>query len=323
MATLQQTATPPLGQRRRSTHRTFIETKTVGNVINKVKPPSERYLVDLPITASVEQAFDVLLAEEILSLPVYRLDNNVKTYLTIISVLDLLKLYSRHKMDALPSDFFQHQLQEAMGNTDESSHLVTVSRSDGLKQVLSLFTEHGAHRVLVQPENEGDAPVLLSQMDLVRYFQAHNHHLGPILDATVPSLVVNGQRLHKPQSMESITFKTKATDAFDQLARHPTINAVPIVDDDEVLVGDLSPEDLRGLNKERLQQLDRPVLMFLRDSHGELYPPFTCHARFTLSQLMASIVLRNAHRLWWVDVEGHVQGIITLTDVLGAFINDA
>ncbi|KAI8068412.1 hypothetical protein BC940DRAFT_299012 [Gongronella butleri] len=321
MATLHHSSSDAaLGKRRRSTHQTFIHTKTIGNVINKVKLPSNRELVDLPVSATVEQAFDLLLAEEILSLPVYRIKDNQKVYVTIVSVLDLLKLYASHTAD---SDFFEHPLGEAIGQTDESSRLVTVRPSDALSVVLELFSEHGAHRVLVQPDVAGQAPIFLSQMDLVKYLQAHNHQLGTILDTTVPTLVERGiERRHKPVDIDSITFKTTAVSAFVQLAKHPHINAVPIVDDDGVLVGDLSPEDLRGLNKPRLQQLDKPVLMFLKASHGDLFPPFTCHSRFTLSQLMASMVLRNARRLWWVDVDGLIKGIVTLTDVLGAFTDD-
>ena len=80
--------------RRSSIQREFIKSKTVANVLSEVKPASNRKLADLPSTATVEEAFDVLLAEDILSVPVYQLepDQHTKKYLTIISVLDLLKL---------------------------------------------------------------------------------------------------------------------------------------------------------------------------------------------------------------------------------------
>ena len=80
--------------RRNSVQREFIKSKTVANVLSQVKPASNRRLVDLPSTATVEKTFDVLLAEDILSVPVYQLesDQHTKKYLTIVSVLDLLKL---------------------------------------------------------------------------------------------------------------------------------------------------------------------------------------------------------------------------------------
>jgi CBS-domain-containing membrane protein len=226
-----------------------------------------------------------------------------------------------------------------MGQTEESSRLVTVQYSDPLGEVLSLFSEHGAHRVLVSNSDKKNdplhPPVLLSQMDIVRYLQAHNHHLGSILDVTVPDLVARScarrekrlgeaarrmEQEHHHQ-VPTVTFKTTAMKTFEQIAHDPSISALPIVDDEDCLVADIGPQDLRGLNKARLQELTKPVLMFLKSKHGDLIAPFTCHERFTLSQIMAAFVLRKAYRLWWVDQDGHIQGVITMTDVLGSFLD--
>ncbi|KAI9308589.1 hypothetical protein BJ944DRAFT_236855 [Cunninghamella echinulata] len=335
MATLQHSSEAHFnfGTRRNSTHQSFINTKTVANVITKIKPPSSRQLVDLPVTSTIEEAFDILLAEDILSVPIYKLVDNKKIYLTIIGVIDLLKLLNQHQADA-KTNFFQLQILEAIGQTEESSKLVTVQLSDSLEYVLSLFSEHGAHRVLVQQTNE-QQPILLSQMDVIRYLQSHNHHLGSILDETVPSLVEKSlirkrhqsllQNRHysdKNQQVVSLNFKTTAMNAFLQIANNPHISALPIVDDINTLVGEISPQDLRGLNRDRLQELTKPVLMFLKSRNGDLYAPVTVHHRFTLSQIMAAIVLRNAYRLWWIDQDGHIKGVITLTDVLGSFLDD-
>ena len=78
--------------RRHSAQLQFIESKTVADVLAEVKTGAARQLVDLPSTATMEEALRVLLAEDILSVPVYRLDNGAKTYLAIVSVLDLLKV---------------------------------------------------------------------------------------------------------------------------------------------------------------------------------------------------------------------------------------
>ena len=72
----------------------FIQSKTVNDVLQKVKPNSPE-LLDLPVTKTIEDAFDLLLAQDILSVPIYRSDDNgVKEYVAIVSALDLLKLLS-------------------------------------------------------------------------------------------------------------------------------------------------------------------------------------------------------------------------------------
>ncbi|CAO3598613.1 unnamed protein product [Absidia cylindrospora] len=340
MTTLQQQfpSVQRLGARRNSsTHQSFIVTKTIANVLAKVKPTvSKRKLVDLPVTATIEEALNTLLVEDILSVPVYQLENDAeKKYLTIVSVLDLLKLWNLHAAGTTNNNFFHHQIKDAIGQTEESSTLVTVQYSDALVDVVHLFSEQGAHRVLVSSkENQQDQPpVFISKMDIVHYLQAHNHHMGAILDKTVPDLVQQSskhhQKRHHPEQQKkqvtSVTFKTTALKAFEQLAHdHPFTSALPILDDEGCLVGDISPKDLRILNKTRLQDLSKPVLMFLKSSHGDdNLAPMTCHHRFTLSQIMAAFILRKASRLWWIDQEGHVLGVITLTDVLGYFLDDS
>ncbi|KAI9243444.1 hypothetical protein BDA99DRAFT_566667 [Phascolomyces articulosus] len=302
--------------RRNSVQRAFIASKTVANVLAQVKPASTRQLVDLPSTATMEEAFDVLLAEDILSVPVYQLDSDqhTKKYLTIVSVLDLLKLLN----DNTDKSVLLKPLAEAAGRTAESSQLVSVRPTDSLEYVMELFSTHTAHRVLVLQDT---TPILLSQMDIVKYLQAHNHALGPILDLTTPTIVDHAkQRRHAEHPLVSLNYRRTAMDAFLQLAQS-RVGAMAIVDDEDDMVGELSPENLRGLNRDRYDALQKPVVMYLKESQGDLYPPLTCHDRFTLSQLMTAFVLRKAHRLWWIDEQGHVKGVITLSDFLGTFLD--
>ncbi|KAI9497323.1 hypothetical protein BDB00DRAFT_868761 [Zychaea mexicana] len=301
--------------RRNSIQREFIASKTVANVLSEVKAASTRQLVDLPSTATMEEAFDVLLAEDILSVPVYQLeaDQHAKKYLAIVSVLDLLKLLN----DNVDRSCLLRPLAEAAGRTAESSQLVSVRPTDSLQYVMELFSTHAAHRVLVLQE---ESPILLSQMDVVKYLQAHNHQLGPILDLTTPTIVDHARTRRGEHPLASLNYRCTAMDAFLQLAQS-RVGALAVVDDEDDMVGELSAENLRGLNRERYDALQKPVVMYLKESQGDLYPPLTCHDRFTLSQLMTAFVLRKAHRLWWVDEAGHVKGVITLSDFLGTFID--
>lgn len=77
----------------------FVKSKSVGDVLQKVKPGNnEVVLFDLPVTSTMEQAFDLLLAEDILTIPIYEMEGNKKKYVAIVSALDLLKLLSAKKV---------------------------------------------------------------------------------------------------------------------------------------------------------------------------------------------------------------------------------
>lgn len=206
----------------------------------------------------------------------------------------------------MTSDALLMPLHEALGHTEP---LRILKSTDSLHSLLTLFST--MHRVLIQHQSH---MVLLSQMDLIRFFQAYNHQLGSdMLDMSV----------HDIQSSPidfKLNYKSTAAEAFLKLGADTRKSGLPIVDDHGYLIGELSARDLRGLNRNRWDSLSKPVVMFLKSSHGDLYPPLTCHDKFTLSQVMTSFVLRKTHRLWWMDYQsGELKGVITLTDILTTF----
>ncbi|KAI9344773.1 hypothetical protein BD770DRAFT_328789 [Pilaira anomala] len=293
----------------------FIQSKNVGQVIEKVKPMSTRELLDLPCSCTMEKAFDFLLAHDILSVPIYRTnDKGEKEYITIVSALDLLKLLStKVSLETLQSDrnVLLMPLSETIGMTE---NLNILKSTDPLEKLLHLFTTERTHRVLIQQQM--NQFILLSQMDLIRFFQSNNHQLGSsVLDLSVKDI----KNIHAGVRSE-LNFKSTAAEAFLKLAGDHSISSLPIVDDNDDLIGEISPQDIRGLNRDRWDSLSKPVVMYLKASHGDLYRPLTCHDGFTLSQIMSAFVLRKAYRLWWTDLNtGELKGVITLTDILSTF----
>ncbi|CAG8780860.1 10440_t:CDS:2, partial [Acaulospora morrowiae] len=69
-------------------HVNFTKSQTVGSVINSKQ--DIHCLIEIPITATIEEAFDLLLAENILSVPVYRFWRGHKQPIAIVNVLDLV-----------------------------------------------------------------------------------------------------------------------------------------------------------------------------------------------------------------------------------------
>lgn len=128
----------------------------------------------------------------------------------------------------------------------------------------------------------------------------------------------------KPAAVQSIHLRHTAWEAFCRIASLSPLSAIAVVDDAGVLVTAISAGDLRGLNRNRIPDLSRPIITFLKSTHGDDgILPLTCHSRFTLQQIMAALVLGQAHRIWLCDADDRVEGVVTLTDVLIAFSNEA
>lgn len=92
------------------------------------------------------------------------------------------------------------------------------------------------------------------------------------------------------------------------------------LDSDGALVAEMSAADLRGINPNRIEDLHRPVLVYLKTCQGSLKKPLSCRARFSLGQLMSGVVLNHGHRSWLVDDEHRPVGCITLSDILAVFL---
>jgi CBS domain containing-hemolysin-like protein len=92
----------------------FIASKTVGDLVKELKPRSD--LVDVPSSETLETVFDILLANDILSVPVYKEDSKPKEYLGFVSVLDLVRLVA----DSV-------RLSDIVGNLRDASRLMLIS----------------------------------------------------------------------------------------------------------------------------------------------------------------------------------------------------
>ncbi|KAG9292003.1 hypothetical protein G9A89_017902 [Geosiphon pyriformis] len=334
-------------------HLSFVEDQTIAKVL--AEKQIIQSLIELPVSATIEEAFDLLLAENILSVPVYRIWKNHREPIALVSAFDLVTFVCLQPIfDDLngpisdqdefngKSVFLQKSIGELIGLTPESTHLTIRHPDDSLHDLITLFTRHKVHRVLVteqQPTGDEDIrevinadlvqPCFISQTDVVRFLLKHNHKLGKVLD--LPASMVAGratrlqplniERQHLINRPSSITIHDQALAAFRKIYQDG-VNAVAIVNDDGVLVGEVSAADLRGLNRERLSDLKKPVIIFLDLCKGGLIKPHTCRPRFTLSQVMSGIMLKKTHRAWVVDEDDVPIGVITLSDILSMFLPD-
>jgi len=69
-------------------HISFISDQTVGSVLNEKQ--NIQSLIEISVNATVEEAFDLLLAENILSVPVYRRWRGRREPIAIVNVFDLV-----------------------------------------------------------------------------------------------------------------------------------------------------------------------------------------------------------------------------------------
>ena len=99
------------------------------------------------------------------------------------------------------------------------------------------------------------------------------------------------------------------------------LTAVPIVDQEWKVVGNLSASDCRGLHDGNLKSLLSNVLDFLKEHQGAVATPVKCSEKATIGECSLSMKTAGIHRVWVVNSSEQPIGSVSQTDVIKAFRN--
>ncbi|XP_057450553.1 SNF1-related protein kinase regulatory subunit gamma-like PV42a [Lotus japonicus] len=238
-----------------------------------------------------------------------------------------------------------------IGHSFEGLSLWTLNPNTSLLDCMEVFSK-GVHRAMVPIDSHmenvstgvelvesASGYQMLTQMDVLRFLKDHAGELQSILSCSVQDLGANTERIY------AITDKTKLVDAIKCL-KAAMLNAVPIVEASDLgeddhkqhingrcrkLIGTFSATDLRGCYLATLKSwLGISALAFTEEiatsplftasdtqntgtSKRELV---TCHAESPLSEVIDKALTNHVHRVWVVDQEGLLMGVVSLTDVI-------
>jgi len=178
-----------------------------------------------------------------------------------------------------------------------------------------LAREHGLHRVPVLDETRRLVG-LVTQSQLIRFLK--------------DNLVLMGNKRFKPLSSNpsiwkkevfSVTNKDLTIEAFRKMVLH-NISGVACVDDNGMLVGNVSLRDLKAIGSDarlfwRLYQTTRNFISKER-KETESMPrhPIFATPDDTLETVINILALNEVHRVYVVDSNHHPIGIVSLKDIL-------
>lgn len=279
-----------------------------------------------------------------------------KQYIGMVSMLDILLHIAEFDAGTdVEANLMSAPVSSIIGHSLEGLSLWSINPDTRVLDVMEPFSK-GIHRALVPLESHMDHVGLelkesspgywmLTQMDIVQFFKLHSNELQSFTSSSVGQLgAVNKGAFAVPAGMQ-------VTDVV-KCMRNASLNAVAIVDGlpdaDEGpmlmtsqgrrLVGTFSATDLRGCPPRMLQSwLSLPVLEFTEKlSKAEKFthnsataaaltsispgsrPLVTCLVTSSLEEVISKAVDYHVHRVWVVDQEGLLIGLIALTDILRA-----
>ncbi|XVE52224.1 hypothetical protein DITRI_Ditri02bG0105900 [Diplodiscus trichospermus] len=233
-----------------------------------------------------------------------------------------------------------------IGHCLEGLSLWTLNPNTSILECMELFSK-GIHRALVpmngQMENiqgvelveSASSYKMLTQMDLLKFLKDHAPELEGILSRSIKEVGAINDNVY------AINDRTKVIEAIKCL-RTASLNAVPIVqsnDDIEEdhrhlingkgrkLIGTFSATDLRGCHFSALQtwlplraqeftEIVSTSPLFAAEEGLSPKELVTCLPDSPLSEVIDKVVSKHVHRVWVVDQQGLLVGLISLTDIV-------
>jgi 5'-AMP-activated protein kinase regulatory gamma subunit len=272
-------------------------------------------LISVNASDTLSAALKTLAQNGILSAPVY--DAQKDQFIGSVDVLDLVT-YVVEASGPIKSEDLDKELPRFFAlpvtkviDKSTTNPFVPVSTEATVGQVINLM-EKGVHRLpLVDPQNKLVA--ILSQSDLVPFLLANK---------TAPELIkLMGRTLLDlelvPGGVVSVSCKATMRQCFTALAAYK-VSGIAIVDSHtSKLVGTISASDLKGMTQENFVMLGEKARDWMA-RRGKLgfQHVLTCRAEDTLERVLELLNLAAVHRIFVVDENQKVVGIVPLTSIM-------
>ncbi|KDP37073.1 hypothetical protein JCGZ_06129 [Jatropha curcas] len=278
-----------------------------------------------------------------------------KHYIGMVTMLDILAHIAGDDQmnggDGDASDLDKKMsapVSSIIGHCLEGLSLWTLNPNTSILDCMEVFSK-GIHRALVPLDSHMDnisgvelvesasTYRMLTQMDLLKFLKENASDLQTIISRNVEEIgAIN-------ENVFGITSRTNVIDAI-KCMRAAMLNAVPIViasnflEEDcrqlidgkgKKLIGTFSATDLRGCHLAALQTwLPLSALEFTE--HISASPVYaspnasnvlprelvTCYPESPLEEVIDKVITKHVHRVWVVDEQGVLVGLVALTDII-------
>jgi len=294
------------------TAKRFLQNTTVSTLF----PEGRTNIIGVQMNDPVSVVFKLLIQNKIQSVPVFNPQKQM--FVAFIDILDIVSFLVRISREeeyqgiSIDSEKFARTTCGQIADVSGRNMYYPIDENAPLLTLLHLMVHKKIHRVPVINMNNELVSVITQSHVLnlifnnIDKFSNLQETVGNIQLGTKPVLTVHLQR--------------SALDAF-KIIYEKRVNGVAVVNDYNVLVGNVSASDLKqiGWDATFLTNLLLSVNEFLKMIHAEddhEKAPFSVHSSSTIQEAITKLVLTRSHRIYAVDDENHPCGNISLVDIL-------
>jgi CBS domain-containing protein len=191
------------------------------------------------------------------------------------------------------------------------------SEENTVLDCMLLMGKYGLHRCYVVNSGTHELVGVVTQSMLVQFLHDHMPVFKAISEQTIAELKIGTY-----SQLVTVTQDNTFMDAFTQIQLQQ-VSAVPVLDGQDQVVGVVSARDARLLITRpfRLPYIYKP-LSFWKQLQIQPFnvEPITVKKSATLHQIIDIFAKTQIHRVFVVDDDKHLLGVVSLRDVLAAFV---
>jgi CBS domain-containing protein len=277
-----------------------------------------------------------------------------KQYIGMVSVLDILIHIAEAEKEEDVDCRLKAPVSSIIGHSMEGLSLWSISPQTSVFDAMEPMSK-GIHRALIPVESKMEHTMgvelmeaspgyhIFTQTDMVEFLYMHSKELDFMTNMSVLELGAVQSNVYAAPSCMKVMDVVKCM-------RKTSLQAVAIVEstgdlDKELalvmgngrkLVGTFSASDLLGCTSEMLRAWSTlPILSFFSkagiaqrfgmgaavnagpfECRGFQKPPVTCHLETPLAEVMSKALTSHVHRVWVVDNEGKLNGVLSFSDMI-------
>ncbi|XP_010241549.1 PREDICTED: SNF1-related protein kinase regulatory subunit gamma-like PV42a [Nelumbo nucifera] len=270
-----------------------------------------------------------------------------KHYIGMVNMLDVLTHIAENGDCGDLDKRMSVPVSSIIGHCLEGLSLWTLNPNTSILDCMEVLSK-GIHRALVPVDGytqrlsgaelteSASSYQMLTQMDVLNFLRLHGSEMGRIVSRSVGELGAIAENVF------GVTNRAKVIDTI-KCMRTASLNAVPIIEASEAveedhtqliygkgrkLIGTFSATDLRGCPIASLQScLSVGVLEFIEkastapngvadDLSHSARELVSCYPDTSLAEVIDKAVVAHVHRVWVVDQQGLLVGLVSLTDML-------
>lgn len=304
-----------LGQRQRTAVqaiRQFLKSKTSYDVL----PVSYRLIV-LDTSLLVKKSLNILLQNNIVSAPLW--DAKTSRFAGLLNSSDFINVIQYYFQNPDRFEFVDRLTLDGLKEVEKAIGVEPIDTGSihpfkPLYDACVKMIESRSRRIpLIDEDEDTHREIVVSVLTQYRIlkFVSLNCKETEELQLSLQELGIgtNGE-------IATATLNTPVIDVI-QLLSHGNVSSIPIVDDSKKLINVYEAVDVLGLIKGGIyNDLSLSVGEALMRRSDDFEGVYTCTLKDRLATILDNIRRSRVHRLFVVDDEGKLVGVVSLSDIL-------